>query len=218
MAAQPAMDSAPSHARSARTRLRPEQADREGEQDARRPSSRRRPERTGSSGRRAIALRCRSGRRPGRADICYIRRRLARNSARLGTASATIAELAADPLAQLVAGARHVEIVGDQPDRADAAALDPARHLVGVGAGVERFPAERRRSRRCRLRIDLIGRGQLVRADGPRRRRRSASAARGPARSGRSRARAGHCRRSGRRSRRCARRRPAWAASPRTAA
>ena len=63
------------------------------------------------------------------------------------------------------------------------------------------------------LRLDLIGRGQLVRADGPRRRRRSASAARCRARAGRSRARAGRCRRSGRRSRRCARRRPACGSS-----
>ena len=139
--------SAPSHGRRPRTAPVPNRLAGKESRTVDTPSSCRRPGRTASSGRRAI--RCRSGRRRGRADICYIRRR---SGAKLGlgsgTASATIADVAADPLAQLVAGAGHVQVVGDQPDRADAAGARPSAPPRRRWSGCRTTPARARRSRR----------------------------------------------------------------------
>ena len=46
-------------------------------------------------------------------------------------------------------------VVGDQPDRTVAPPLDPARHLVGVGAGVERIACRASMQQAKSARIDF---------------------------------------------------------------
>src|SRR5687767_6006846 len=50
--------------------------------------------------------------------------------------------LIAEHLVEIVAGAAHVIVAGDQPERAEPVLLEPARGFLGVGAGVDRFAAE----------------------------------------------------------------------------
>ena len=58
------------------------------------------------------------------------------------TASVDQPDLVAEHLAEFVAGAAHVPVAGDQPHRLVMVPVEPARRLLGIGAGVDRFAAE----------------------------------------------------------------------------